>query len=169
MTESRSAVDINDDPQAASPSLSSTFEDECIDLLCKQENTLALLSEAHTLDTLDLAKKMVEQFLDFAESHFEDEQLQDVGRRLYDVYQKTKDHEKQLWGQTFKRLKRMVGMEVMTEEQAQDAHQQLRTQYIELYGEFFAICVERFPDESATKDQFVQSVDTFVNELERKW
>ena len=169
MTESQSAVDANDDTQTDDPNLGGTFEDDCIDLLCKQENTLALLSEAHVLDSLDLAKKMVEQFLDFAEAHFEDEQLQDVGRRLCEVYEQTKDHEKRLWGQTFKRLRRMVGMDVMSEEQAQDAHQQLRAKYIKLYSEFFAICVNRFPEASPTRNQFVQSVDTFVKEIELKW
>ena len=99
-SESAKAVVLRDMPPPLDPDASSSFENECIDLLCKQENALALLDEANSrrrrLDAPELARKMLVQFLDFAESHFEVEQLEDVGRRLYEVHQRTRDYEKML-------------------------------------------------------------------------
>jgi regulator of replication initiation timing len=128
-----------------------------------------MLSEADCFRSLDLAQEMIIQFLNFAEAHFSEEQLLDVGGRLQDVYQQTKDHEKRMCGKTFNPLKRLVRMEVFTEEQAQAGHEDLRSEYVELYSDFFAVCVERFGHGSENKDDFLQSVEMFSSELKRKW
>ncbi len=159
----------NDNTRALEPLPSSKFENDCIDLLCKQENTMSMLSTADCFDSLDLAKEMIIQFLDFAEAHFTKEQLRDIGGRLQDVYQQTKDHEKRLCGRTFNPLKRLIRMEVFTEEQARASHEDLRSKYVELYRDFFAVCVERLGPESGNMEEFLQSVEMFVSELERKW
>jgi hypothetical protein len=172
MAETQTITGVHN-PTVPSPGADDRFEDDCIDLLCKQENARALLSEAKTkrrdLDSLDFAKMMISQFLDFAESHFDDVQFRDIGQRLYVVSQRTRDYEKMLVAKWFKILRRMVGMAVPTEEEICRAHKQLRSDYVELYNEFMANCAKRFPRDSAIQDQFLKSVATFLREFDERW
>ena len=112
MSETQTMTGVHDVPAPPNADAGGRFEDECIDLLCKQENTLSLLGEAskkrRALDSLDLAKKTLLQFLDFAESHFDKMQLRCVGQRLYIVNQRTRDYEKMLVAKSFKFMRRMV-------------------------------------------------------------
>lgn len=173
MNEPQTAIEASEEARPGDSAAGMSFETDCIDLLCRQENTLSLLSEAYSkqrlLDALDLAKRMVVEFLDFAEAHFEGEEVHDVAERLHAVYQETKEHEKQLCQQTFKSLKKLVGINVLSEEEIREAHDTLRSEYAQLYSQFFALCVSRFPEGSPTTAEFQQSVDTFVKELDRKW
>ena len=149
------------------------FDDECINLLCRQENTLTQLGEARAqqrvFDSIDLAMKMVMEFLDFAELHFDDDHLRDVGQRLHNVFQQTKEQEKRLLGQSFRRLKKLIGMSTPSEDEIAAADQELCDKYAQLYGEFFAICVDRLPPGSETREQFQQGVNAFIRELGGKW
>jgi hypothetical protein len=173
MSESREAVGLHEGPALKQPDSDSSFEDQCIDLLCKQENTLSMLGEAsrkrRALDSLDLAKKMLLQFLDFAESHFDGVEIRGVGRRLYEVNLRTSNYEKMVGARSFSFLRRLIGMKIPNEDTMKDAHQQLLSDYSELYKEFFNTCAKRFAENSAIKEQFVQSVETFLNEFEEKW
>lgn len=158
---------------APSSDAGARFEDECIDLLCKQENALSLLGEAskkrRVLDSLDLAHKMLLQFLDFAESHFDNMQFRCIGERLYTVNQRTGDYEKLLVAKSFRILRRLVRMTVPTEEEIHQAHEQLRGDYMDLYSEFFANCAKRFPKDSVIQEQFLESVATFLSEFDERW
>jgi hypothetical protein len=160
-------------PSARSSEPVGHFEDECVNLLCRQENALTLLSEAsrkrRPLDSLDLAKKMLVQFLDFAESHFEPVQMQIVGKSLYVVNQLTQQYEKMLVANWYRFFRRMVFLPVPTEAELREAHNQLRSEYMELYNAFFAICGRRFPKDSDIQQQFNQSVETFLVEFAERW
>jgi hypothetical protein len=112
---------------------------------------------------------MIVDFLNFAEAHFKYEQLSNVGRRLHDVYQQTKQHEKRLLGRSYRKVRKWVGLQSPTDDEIRSAHEQLRRQYVELFSEFFSICVARFSEESLSKEQFLQGVDAFVSELDGKW
>ena len=109
MSETPTVTGVHEVPVPTNSEAGGRFEDECIDLLCKQENTLSLLGEAsrkrRALDSLDLAKKTLLQFLDFAESHFDKTQLRCVGQRLYIVNQRTRDYEKMLVATSFKLMR----------------------------------------------------------------
>lgn len=173
MAEPQSNSALHEPPAAPVAEAAGRFEDECIDLLCKQENTLSLLGEAsrkrRALDSLDLAKQMLLQFLDFAESHFDEEQLQSIAQRLYVVNQRTREYEKLLVAKSFRLLRRVVRMKVPTEEAITEANEQLCNDYMDLYNEFFANCAERFAKDSAIRDQFLESVSTFLVEFDERW
>lgn len=172
MAETQTVTGVHN-PTAPSPDAGGKFEDECIDLLCKQEYALALLGEASKkrkfLDSLDLAKKMLLQFLDFAESHFDNMQFRCIGKQLYVVNQRTSTYEKMLVARSFKIPRRLVGMTVPTEEEISQTHEQLRSEYIDLYNEFFANCAKRFPEDSLIQVQFLESVATFLSEFDQRW
>ncbi len=169
MAETQTITGLHDLPASPNADAGGRFEDECIDLLCKQENTLSLLGEAsnrqRVLESLDLAKKMILSFLDFAESHFDTIQFRCVGQRLYTVNQRTSDYEKMLVAKSFRFLRRMVGMTVPTDEAMRHTHEQLRSDYMDLYNDFFLICAKRFPEDSVIREQFLASVATFLSEF----
>jgi hypothetical protein len=166
---SQHPIDMGDDTRPSA----STFEAACIDLLSVQENTLSQLATAHSrrraFDSLDLAKSMLTHFLDFAESHFDEDPLSDVQRRLYDVYYRTKDLEDKVSAHSLTFVSRLFGMEAPTDTELTHTREQLRAEYIALYRDFFRYCVERFSGDSVSKDQFLKGVDAFVGDLSLKW
>jgi hypothetical protein len=149
------------------------FEEQCIDLLCRQENTLSELSEARRRrglqDSLDLTRKMLDQLVAFAEMNFSGEQLQNVKRRVSEFDQRTPAYESMIDAQSFKMIKRLVRMTVPDKKEVRVAHEELCNEYVELCKAFFNDCVNRFAEDSAIRKQFLQSVDSFLHELERKW
>ena len=60
-------------------------------------------------------------------------------------------------------------MNVPTDEALRDMHEQLRSDYMDLYNEFFLNCAKRFPEDSAIRGQFLESVATFLSEFDERW
>lgn len=149
------------------------FEDECIGLLCKQERTLSELNEARKRRRnsawLDLTRQMCTQLLDFAEMHFSTERAEKVKRRLSQLDHRTRTLEDMIDAQSFKAIKRLVRMTVPDKENVRVAQEELCNEYAALCRDFFNDCVNRFAEDSAIREQFMQSVDTFLRELKRKW
>ena len=171
MLPTQNPTGIQDFPAPASDSLG-TFEQGCIDLLCKQENALSQLranSKRRPLVSLELARKMLIQFLDFAESHFDAQELRTVAQWLYEVHQRTREFEKMLDAQSCKMLRKMFGAKVPSKEEMESAHLEIRREYLELYKSFFAKCAKRFREDSEKLELFLRSVATFLTELDRKW
>jgi hypothetical protein len=112
---------------------------------------------------------MLLQFLDFAESHFGEEEFHEIAQRLHEVYRRTKDHQQQQRTQSWKAIRRMLGRECPSETEISHAYQQLGRDYADLYTDFFRVCVSRFSEDSATREQFQQSVELLVGELRRNW
>ena len=173
MTEIEQSVDVREAPQRQVHELADAFESECVDLICRQEATLSELSEKNrsspNVESLELAQQMLLQFLDFAESHFGEEEFREIAQRLHDVYRRTKDQQQQQRNQSWKAIRRMLGRECPSESELSQTYQQLGRDYADLYTDFFHVCMSRFSEDSATKEQFQQSVELLVGELERKW
>jgi hypothetical protein len=112
---------------------------------------------------------MLVLFLDFAEQHFNDVEYTDVTSRLRDVYSRTKEHEQLIHQHQWRPLARLVGRSGPTREELTEAYQRLCQDYSELHRDFFAVCMKRLPDGSATKEPFEQSVEVFLTELAGKW
>ena len=121
------------------------------------------------LDSLDFAKKMLVQFLDFAESHFDNMQFRDMGQRLYLVNQRTREYEKMLVAKWFKILRRMVGMTVPTEEEIR----RRTSNFVAITSSCTTSSSQTVPngfrEDSAIQDQFLKSVATFLREFDQRW
>ena len=173
MTTSQRDIDSHETTTAEAIERKTSFEGQCIDVLCKQENALANLGEidrkSRNVDSLQLAKKMLLHFLEFAECHLDDEEFKDVSRRLSEVYQRTKDHEANWRRQSWRLFRWFAGLTSPDSMEISQGYQRLRDDYIQLNRDFFAICARRISDDSAMKEQFLQSVEIFVSEIERKW
>lgn len=173
MTEIKPTVDVRAAPQRPDCELADAFESECVDLICRQEATLTRLSgknrTSSDVDSLELAQQMLLQFLDFAESHFGDEEFREIAQRLHEVYRRTKDQQRQQRAQSWKTIRRMFGRECPSETDVSQTYQQLGRDYADLYADFFNVCMRRFSADSTTKQQFQQSVELLVGELERNW
>lgn len=149
------------------------FEIDCVDLICRQESTLSRLSDAsqhsRTAESLGFAKQMLVEFLDFAESRFSDEEFAEVTKRVYAVYERTKELEALFNQESWQGLKRLFGVDSATSIEAAQEYQRLGLEYASLYAEFFAVCVKRFHSDAAVQKEFLQSVDLFLTDLKRRW
>lgn len=149
------------------------YEDGCIDLLCKQESMLSELSKARKsrrmLDALGLMRDMLVEFLGFAEFNFSSLQLQRTKRRLSDVNRRLNTLEYLIDAQSFKLVKRLVRKSVLDNESARVADEELCNEYVEFCRHFFQVCLHRVSEDSTIREQFLQSTDAFLLELEQKW
>jgi hypothetical protein len=150
-----------------------SFEDACIDLLCRQEKPLSLLGEKSSSacddEALELAWQMLIQFLDFAEVHFEKEEFDKIAGDLHHVHEQTKEHQRRLGVRSWRLFRRFLKLETPTDSAMSDTYQQLGKDYAGLYRSFFDVCADRFPEGSPARERFMQSVELFLAELEAKW
>lgn len=173
MNDKQQTIESHDDLERTSCLEDDAFENDCIDLMCQQENTLSHFvpteQPTHVCESLGLAKVMLVQFLDFTELHFLEEEYTDITSRLRDVYARTKEHEQSLHRHKWRVFARLVGRECPSKPDLDHAYQELGREYTELYKDFFAVCVNRLSADSSVKEPFVQSVEVFLAELARKW
>ena len=167
------ADSLHDAPHSDAPSepCGKTFEDHCVDLLCKQEQQLARMRESSTVspsrESLESAKQMLLGFLEFAELHFDHDEFSCAASWLGDVFEHTKAVEVELQ-QRCQFIIRLFGREGPTGLDAHRSHRQLGISFAQLYWEFFGMCAERFSDDSA-REEFLASVISFLKEFGRQW
>lgn len=173
MNDKQQTIESHDDLERTSCLEDDAFENDCIDLMCQQENTLSHFvpteQSTHVCESLGLAKVMLVQFLDFTELHFREEEYTDITSRLRDVYARTKEHEQRVHRHKWRVFARLVGQEGSSKPELDHAYQELGREYTELYKDFFAVCVNRLSADSSVNEPFVQSVEVFLAELARKW
>ena len=66
-------------------------------------------------------------------------------------------------------FRKIATREILSDLEVNQRHQQLRSDYTQLYIQFFDICAKRFSNDVSTREEFRQSVEIFLGELERKW
>lgn len=164
---------VDSSPSALNVASRGELEADCIDLLCKQEQWLSMLDEtnqrSHVAEALQFAKQMLVEFLEFAEKHFDDLEFAEVAKQVNAVFVSTKELEAVFNQQTWENVKRLFGMSGKSKFELNEAHQKVGDEYAALYTHFFARCVKRFTSGVTHQKEFLQSVETFLDEFKRKW
>ena len=170
---SDASEDAQAEPRDMSEETQTTFSDQCIDLLCKQEKTLWLLGErgekANNDESLALTWQMLIQFLDFAEVHFDKDEFGQIAESLHTVHEHTAEHKHKLNTRAWRLFRSMVGLESPDESTMNESYRELGSDYMDLFQTFFDVCAKRFNEESPAKERFDESVEVFLNELQEKW
>lgn len=160
-------------PDASGVADQGAFADQCIDLLCKQEKNLWLLGEinekAYNDEALELVWRMLLQFLDFAEAHFNQEEFGEIAGALRSVHELTAEHKGRLNTRSWRLVRKMVGLESPDEMEMRNSYEKLGQEYVNLFQIFFASCRKRLTSELEPKERFDESVSVFLSELKSKW
>ena len=157
-----------------SPSVDkSLFADQCVDLLCTQENTLWQLGQAKDKKDYDgalhLIWQMLIQFLDFAETHFDKDELSQIATPLHAVHELTEEHKRRLDTHAWKLVRRLIGLESPDEAAINASYEELGKHSLDLFQAFFDVCRKKVSTESAAKERFHQAASVFIGELGDKW
>lgn len=157
-----------------SPSVDeSLFADQCVDLICKQENTLWQLGQAEDKKDYDGALEsiwqMLIQFLDFAEKHFDKDEINQIATPLHAVHAHTAKHKQRLDTHAWKLVRRLIGLESPDDAAINASYEELGKHYLDLFQAFFDVCRMKVSTESAAKDQLDQAASVFIGELADKW
>ena len=171
-----STMDANQivtDGSKQSPGSQDAFEIECVDLLCRLESKLAQLSrikhDGPNLDTLDVAKLILVEIIDFGEPQLSDEEFGQIAPRISEVYERTKGLEEKVQQTPWTVVSRLWGKQKACEFEVTSAYEELNKDYALLIAEFFVLCVSRFETSPPEKKSFLEGVDAFVSELGRHW
>lgn len=144
----------------------------CIELLGRLENIISQLAEGgsqEVIDRLEFAKRLLAEYLEFADAHFQGADLDSVRARLREVYERTKWLELQAQPAGWGSIKRLFGLKAGESDVVRDGYAGLRNDYLQLTGDFFVLCLSRLAADDPLARELQQGIDAFVDEVERKW
>lgn len=150
-----------------------TFENECVDLLCRQDKWLTLLERAKEKEgevaALQFAKQMLVEFLLFAEPRLPDEDFTEVTRRVDHAFKETSMLERRSYPSFAVRLRAWFGLERNHTPALMQGYETLGKEFRHLVTFYFACCVRQFDRQVSFQKDFIQSVDCFVGEMKYRW
>lgn len=152
-----------------------TFHLDCVDHLCQLENHVSVVrSEAGqgpSTTKLDALLDIMANVSEFAECRFSGSAFKQLADRIHTIYRRSKAIEALLQDASWTSVKRLFGQRSAENANAEllRAYEQLNKDFNLFLVEYFVACVKRFDTTSNEKKVFLDSVDTFIHEVERIW
>ena len=148
------------------------LENGLIQLMGRLEQMLIRLDDVkqdrHIPLTLKLAKKMLVEVLNFAESRLSQEVLTPPIARLCQVHAQTKQFERLLGDPSWNGFAQFLGFQPTYSDGTESAFEKLGGDFIELFSEFFTTFADHF-NSTEKADEWKASCQVFLDDLARKW
>ena len=154
----------------ATPSATSRFEMECIDLLCRLDSKLSPLkskSKKPRFQSLDAAQAILTEILDFVEANFDSGSHPALITRLRSVHEQTKSVESKLLKSSWNVLK-FVKKNTTSEVELLASYNELKQIYVSLLSQFLMVCAQQFSNDEE-KRAFLSSGGALICELTERW
>ena len=146
----------------------STFEMECVNLLCRLDCHLEGLagSNGPRFESVDVAKNMLSEVIEFVTSQYPDRPPA-LLERFTSVGAATKTFESQLLRSSWNVL-RYVRKGSKSATELANAYSELHHNYVTLFSEFFVACAHKFQDANE-RQSFLASGGALITEFTKRW
>jgi hypothetical protein len=151
----------------------SLFELECINLLCRLENSLSLGTEhrksGRTTEMLESAREILVTLVEFAEQQFDSKNAGVVQRQVLELYESIKHVETVLKQSSWRSVRALIGMKSSDDSEVKASIQQMASLLADVMLTALGMCAFQFRDSGTDVRQFAQGVQTLVEQLKRDW